>query len=178
MKQVYFKIADNRLIAKDIYKMTLVGDTGGISAGQFVNVALDGLYLRRPLSVCDVNGNELTLIYKTVGVGTAKMSGYGSGVVLDVLTGLGNGYDLTVPHKNPLLIGGGVGVPPLYLAAKELIKRGKTVTAILGFNTENEAFYLKEFALLGVKTLITTVDGTMGIKGFVTNALKLVDTYD
>ncbi len=178
MKQVYFKIADNRLIAKDIYKMTLVGDTGGISAGQFVNVALDGLYLRRPLSVCDVNGNELTLIYKSVGVGTAKMSGYGSGVVLDVLTGLGNGYDLNVPHKNPLLIGGGVGVPPLYLAAKELIKRGKTVTAILGFNTEKEAFYLKEFASLGVKTLVTAIDGTIGIKGFVTDAMKLVDTYD
>ena len=178
MKQVYLKIADNRLIAKDIYKMTLVGDTGGISAGQFVNVALDGLYLRRPLSVCDVNGNELMLIYKTVGVGTATMSGYGSGVVLDVLTGLGNGYDLTVPYTNPLLIGGGVGVPPLYLAAKELVKRGKTVTAILGFNTESEAFYTKEFASLGVKTLIATVDGTMGIKGFVTDAMKLVDTYD
>ena len=178
MKQSIFEIKENVHLTQDVMKMTLIGDTSDITAsGQFVNIKLDGLYLRRPISVCDVNGDTLTLVYKVVGVGTQKMAEMSEGC-LDILTGLGNGYDLTVSGDNVLLIGGGVGVPPLFLLAKRLLKEGKKVTAILGFNTESEIFLKDDFEALGVKVYITTVDGSYGIKGFVTDAMESLDyTY-
>ena len=177
MKQVLLEIKENILLADNVYRMILAGDLSDITKpGQFVNVKLDGLYLRRPISVCDVVGNELTIIYKVVGKGTEQMSEMKSGK-LDVLVGLGNGYNLHAKSNSPLLIGGGVGVPPMYLLAKELIKQGKTVSVILGFNTKNEIFYKKEFENIGAKTMVTTVDGSFGIKGYVTDAMRNVD-YD
>ena len=158
--------------------MKLIGDTEGIVAGQFVNIKIDGLYLRRPISVCDSEEGELTLIYKVVGIGTEAMSGMREGESLDILTGLGNGYDLTASGECPLLVGGGVGTPPLYKLAKELTAMGKKVTVILGFNTKSEVFYEKEFEALGATVKICTVDGSYGIRGFVTDAMKDVDyTY-
>ena len=175
MKQSIFEIKSNVKIAENVYKMELFGDVSEIkNSGQFVNILIDGLYLRRPISVCDVNENVLTIIYKVVGKGTKILSELSSGK-LDILTGLGNGYNLDFDGENVLLIGGGVGVPPLYYLAKKLIKKGKKVTAILGFNTQNEVFLKEDFERLGVTVFITTVDGSQGIKGFVTDALKNVD---
>ena len=179
MKQSEFIITLNQPIAKDVYKMRLLGDTSHITkAGQFVNIKLDGFYLRRPISVCDIDRDALTIIYKVVGQGTDLMAKMNVRDTLDVLTGLGNGYDLSVAGDKPLLLGGGVGVPPLYYLAKKLVEEGKEVTAVLGFNTADEVFYEKEFSELGVKTIITTVDGSYGVKGFVTDAIKDMDyTY-
>lgn len=175
MKQVNLKIISNVKIAKDVYKMKLFGDVSAItSPGQFVNIKIDGLFLRRPISVCDCDNNTLTLIYKVVGRGTEVLSNMQEGE-LDVLTGLGNGYDLTLSGETPLLLGGGVGVPPLYVLAKQLIEMGKNVTVILGFNSKEDVFYEEEFKSLGANVLVTTVDGTYGIKGFVTDAVKNID---
>ena len=178
MKQSLFEIIENTALTESVYKMTLSGDVSAITApGQFVNIKLDGLYLRRPISVCDVGESTLTIIYKVVGKGTAQMSKIQSGT-LDVLTGLGNGYDMSVAGDKPVLLGGGVGVPPMYLLAKELIAQGKKVSVILGFNTKSEVFYENEFKALGADVVVTTVDGSYGIKGFVTDALKDMDyTY-
>jgi dihydroorotate dehydrogenase electron transfer subunit len=178
MKQSIFEIVSNTALTDSVYKMTLRGDTSAITApGQFVNIRLEGMFLRRPISVCDVAGDLLTIIYKVVGKGTEAMSKMVSGK-LDILTGLGNGYDLTVSGEKPVLLGGGVGVPPMYKLAKELIAQGKKVTVILGFNTKNEIFYEKEFKELGAEVFVTTVDGSCGIKGFVTDALMNIDyTY-
>ena len=174
MKQVFLKVIENEALNSQVMEMTLEGDVSEIRAGQFVNIKIDGLYLRRPISVCEVNGNELTIIYKIVGKGTEVMSRLKQGAVLDVLTGLGNGYDLTSAGDKPLLIGGGVGVPPMYELCKQLIKQGKFVTVILGFNTKQEVFYEKEFKALGATVMVTTVDGSYGLKGFVTDAMKSV----
>ncbi|MBE5793675.1 MAG: dihydroorotate dehydrogenase electron transfer subunit [Clostridiales bacterium] len=171
MKQAFFQVIENTALTEGVYRMKLTGDTEGICTGQFVNIKLDRLFLRRPISVCDVEGDTLTLIYKVVGKGTEQMSQM-TGGTLDVLTGLGNGYDLTTSGDHPLLIGGGVGVPPLYLAAKLLRAEGKQVSVILGFNTKDEIFYEQEFAALGCDVTVTTVDGSYGVKGFVTNAMK------
>ncbi|MBO5286010.1 MAG: dihydroorotate dehydrogenase electron transfer subunit [Clostridia bacterium] len=178
MKQGIFKILSNTPLNASVYKMVLSGDTSAITnPGQFVNIKIDGLFLRRPISVNDVDGDKLTIIYKVVGKGTEIMSTLTDGV-LDVLTGLGNGYDLSLAGDRPLLIGGGVGVPPLYMLAKKLIAKNKQVTVILGFNTKDEIFYEDEFKALGAKVFVTTVDGSYGIKGFVTDALKDTDcTY-
>ena len=177
MKQSYFDIISNTEIAKNVYKIILCGDTSDITAsGQFVNIKLDGLYLRRPISVCDYSLNTLTLIYKVVGKGTQKLSEMKEGK-LDILTGLGNGYNLSVSGDAPLLIGGGVGVPPLYNLAKKLIDSGKNVNVILGFNTEDEIFYAKEFSDLGANVTVCTVDGSVGVKGFVTDAIKSGYSY-
>ncbi|MBO5927292.1 MAG: hypothetical protein J6Q32_00345 [Clostridia bacterium] len=174
MKQSYFDIISNTEIAKNVYKIILCGDTSDITAsGQFVNIKLDGLYLRRPISVCDYSLNTLTLIYKVVGKGTQKLSEMKEGK-LDILTGLGNGYNLSVSGDAPLLIGGGVGVPPLYNLAKKLIDSGKNVNVILGFNTEDEIFYAKEFSDLGANVTVCTVDGSVGVKGFVFNIFLYV----
>ena len=157
--------------------MLLEGDTSDITApGQFVNIKLDGLYLRRPISVCDCEDGVLTIIYKVVGKGTEQMSKMREGT-LDVLTGLGNGYDTSLSGDKVLLIGGGVGVPPLYMLAKKLIDEGKSVSVILGFNTKSEVFLEKEFALLGADVTVTTVDGSYGVKGFVTNAMDVDYSY-
>ncbi len=175
MKQSIFEIIENRALVPQVYRMKLRGDTSAITApGQFVNIQLDGLFLRRPISVCDVQGDVLTIIYKVVGKGTEAMSRMESGK-LDILTGLGNGYDLTAAGEKPVLLGGGVGVPPMYLLAKRLVAEGKIPTVILGFNKQEEIFYEEEFKSLGCKVFVTTVDGSYGIKGFVTDALKEVE---
>ena len=172
MKQSIFEIIKNIPLTKSVYKMTLSGDCSEITRpGSFVNIKLDGLFLRRPISVNDVNGNELTIIYKVVGKGTEQMSKMQSGEKLDILTGLGNGYDLSKSGDKPLLIGGGVGVPPLYMLAKELLAQNKEVTVILGFNTKDELFYEDEFKAIGAKVIVTTVDGSYGQKGFVTGPM-------
>jgi len=179
MTQSIFKIKSNEPLTESVYKMTLSGDTSAITApGQFVNIALSGKFLRRPISVCDVAGGLLTIIYKVVGEGTEQMSEMQEGEALDILTGLGNGYDLSDAGEKPLLIGGGVGVPPMYLLAKRLIAEGKKVSVILGFNTKDEIFYEDEFKKLGADVLVTTVDGSYGIRGFVTDAFDKFDyTY-
>ena len=175
MKQGLFEIVENTPLTASVYRMCLKGDTSDITGpGQFVNIKLDGFYLRRPISVCDRVGDVLTILYKVVGKGTEKMKNMKEGM-LDVLTGLGNGYDLSEAGDKPLLIGGGVGVPPLYLLAKELIAQGKQVSVILGFNTKDEIFYEEEFKALGAAVTVTTVDGSYGIKGFVTDAMKGID---
>ena len=172
MKHGKFKIIENTPLTDCVYQMTLQGDTSAITApGQFVNIQLDGLFLRRPISVCDVNEDKLTIIYKVVGRGTEQLSQMTEGE-LDVLTGLGNGYDLTKAGDSPVLLGGGVGVPPMYLLCKRLLAMEKKVTVILGFNTKSEIFYEKEFRALGADVIVTTVDGSYGTQGFVTDALK------
>lgn len=178
MKQALLTVKENAPLTENVYKMTLCGDCSDItSAGQFVNIRIDGLFLRRPISVCDRDGDTLTIIYKVVGKGTDAMSKMPNGTVLDVLTGLGNGYDLSKSGNAPLLIGGGVGVPPMYLLAKELVKQGKSVSVILGFNTKSEVFYEREFKALGCDVTVTTADGSCGVKGFVTNAMDREYSY-
>ncbi len=171
MKQSFYQVTANVPLTESVYRMVLVGDTDGIRCGQFINILLDGQYLRRPISVCDVDDSSITILYKVVGHGTEKMAKMPLGTRLDVLTGLGNGYDTSLSGDQVLLIGGGVGVPPLYLLAKNLIAEGKSVTVILGFNTQNEIFYENEFSDLGAKTIVTTVDGSYGVKGFVSDAM-------
>ena len=175
MKQSFFEIVENTQLVSGVYRMRLQGDTSAITApGQFVNIKLEGMFLRRPISVCDVQGDVLTIIYKVVGKGTEAMSKM-TGGKLDVLTGLGNGYDLTVSGQQPVLLGGGVGVPPMFLLCKRLVAEGKKPTVILGFNKQEEVFYEEQFKALGCEVLVTTVDGSYGIKGFVTDALKDVE---
>ena len=176
MKQGFFTVKENTALTKNVCRMVLTGDTSDIKvSGQFVNILLDGLYLRRPISVCDRVDGALTVIYKVVGKGTEKMSRMQVGERLDVLTGLGNGYDLSVSGDQPLLLGGGVGVPPMYLLAKDLIVEGKKVSVILGFNTKDEVFYEEEFRALGADITVATADGSYGVKGFVTDAMKDID---
>ena len=176
MKQSFFTVKENVALTDSVMLMRLAGDTSDITRpGQFVNIKLDGLFLRRPISVCDCEDGLLTLIYKVVGKGTEAMSKMTGGEKLDVLTGLGNGYDVTVSGDAPLLIGGGVGVPPLYLLAKKLITEGKKVSVILGFNTKSEIFYENEFKALGAEVRVTTVDGSYGAKGFVTTVMPEID---
>lgn len=176
-KQNNYQILSNVALTNDVYKMVLGCDTRYITApGQFINIRLEGKFLRRPISVCDYDDKSITIIYKVVGEGTEQLSKLESGEVLDVLTGLGNGYDITKSTK-PLLIGGGVGVPPMYNLAKALLADGQKPTVVLGFNTKSEIFYEDEFKALGCNTLVTTVDGSYGIKGFVTDAMTDLD-YD
>ena len=179
MKDSCFTLIRSEMITKNTYEWVLEGDTSEITApGQFVNIKLDGFYLRRPISVADVDGNKLTIIYKAVGDGTEKMAVMPVGEKMLVLTGLGNGYDLTLSGDAPLLIGGGAGVPPMYLLARRLIEEGKRPSVILGFGSSDEVFYKERFEALGARVLVTTVDGSAGIKGFVTDAFSEVDyTY-
>ena len=178
MKQSIFEIKTNEALTSTVYKMTLSGDTSPITApGQFVNIKLDGNFLRRPISVCDCEDGLLTLIYKVVGRGTEQMSQMKAGETLDLLTGLGNGYDTSLTGDHPLLLGGGVGVPPLYMLAKQLRSEGKTVSVVLGFNTKDEIFYENEFKALGCDVTVTTADGSYGVRGFVTNAMDVDYTH-
>ena len=178
MKQSIFTILENKALTRDVYKMVLEGDTSAITAsGQFVNIQLAGKFLRRPISVCDWDNETLTIVYKVVGHGTEQMSEMKPGEKLDILTGLGNGYDLTLSGDKPLLIGGGVGVPPMYGAAKKLVELGIKPKVILGFNVKDEIFYEEEFKALGCDVTVTTVDGSYGVKGFVTNALPEEYSY-
>ena len=171
MKQSTYTVLENRQIAKATYLMRLSGDTGAfIKPGQFLNITLPGHYLRRPFSICDWQPGEATLIYKVLGQGSGEMTAFAPGVQLDVLSGLGNGFSLDKSGDRPLLIGGGVGVPPLYRLARELIARGKAVTVALGFGSGEEVFYREEFLALGATVLVATLDGTAGIKGLVTDA--------
>ena len=177
MKQSLFEITENIKLTDSIMRMRLKGDTSAITApGTFVNIKLDGLFLRRPISVNDYDENSLTIIYKVVGKGTEQLSKMQSGT-LDILTGLGNGYDTSLSGDKPLLIGGGVGVPPLYNLAKKLISEGKEVSVVLGFNTKSEIFYEEEFKSLGCNVGVTTVDGSYGTKGFVTALMNREYTY-
>ena len=178
MNTSIFEIITNKKIAKNTYEMVLSGDTSHITnAGQFVNIKLDGFFLRRPISVCNLEGDELTLIYKVVGEGTEAMANMDKGTKLDILTGLGNGYDLSVSGDAPLLIGGGAGVPPMFLLARRLVAEGKKPRAILGFGSADEVFYKEEFSKIGVPVTVTTVDGSEGVKGFVTGAMDGDYTY-
>ena len=177
MNNLIFEIISNRKIAKNTYECVLSGDITDIKCGQFVNITIDGQYLRRPISVCDAENGKLTLIYKVVGVGTEKMANMIPGTKLDLLTGLGNGYNVANAGDKPLLIGGGAGVPPMYKLCKELVGEGKKVSVILGFGSKDEVFYEDEFKALGAETYVTTVDGSYGIKGFVTDAMDIDYTY-
>ena len=179
MKDTYFTLVKNEKIASNTYLSVLEGDVTDITAsGQFVNIKLDGFYLRRPISVCNVEGDQLTIIYKAVGAGTEKMANTEVGAKWLVLTGLGNGYDLSKSGEKPLLIGGGAGVPPMYYLARKLVAEGKKPTVILGFGKADEVFFKEEFEALGLTVLVTTADGSYGIKGFVTDAMAGLDyTY-
>lgn len=171
-------VIKNVEIAKDIFKMVLsCHDLGMQKAGQFINITVDGFYLRRPISVCDYENDSITIIYKKLGEGTKAMGKIASGTIIDCLIGLGNGFDIEKATKNTLLIGGGVGVPPLYLLAKSLINKGIIPKVLLGFNTLSDAILVKEFKALGCETYVTTIDGSMGHKGFVTELLDNLD-YD
>lgn len=179
MNQVMMKITDNKKIAEKTYFMSLEGDTSAITKpGQFINIKLDGFFLRRPISVCDCENGKLSIIYKVVGNGTKEMSELPVGAELDILSGLGNGYDTSKSGDCPVLIGGGVGVPPMYMLCKKLVSEGKKATVILGFNSEKEVFGVDEFKATGAEVYVTTADGSVGTKGFVTDVLKNLDyTY-
>ncbi len=178
MKQVKLDIVENTSLTESVYKMRLAGDVSAVtSSGQFINIKLDGLYLRRPISVCDCDGETVTIIYKVVGKGTEALSKMTNGT-LDVLVGLGNGYNTDLSGEHPLLLGGGVGIPPLYMLARCLIESGKRVSVVLGFNTKSEVFYEEEFKKLGADVTVATADGSYGVRGFVTDAISDIDyTY-
>ena len=178
MKQEILTITENSPVTESVWRMRLGAPRlEEQKPGGFVNIRLDGLYLRRPISVFDSEPGRLTILYKVVGRGTEQMKDLEPGVQLDVLTGLGNGYDLSKAGDRPLLLGGGVGVPPLYLLAKKLRAEGKAVTAVLGFNTAAEVFAEEEFRALGCSVTVTTADGSYGVKGFVTDALPQEYSY-
>ncbi len=173
MTQGIYKILSNVKIARDVYEMILEGDTSAITApGQFLNIKIEGLYLRRPISICDWNETTITILYKVVGVGTEKMTEMTSGDTLDILVGLGNGFDMENAGETPLLVGGGVGTPPMYGLCKRLIAMGKKPTVILGYASAADVLYEEKFAQMGVEVRIATVDGTKGVKGFVTHAME------
>lgn len=179
MKQGIYTVLKNEQLTETVYRMVLEGDTTALTApGQFINLTVEGFYLRRPISVYDWDENTITIIYKVVGEGTEKMAKWEEGFKCDVLTGLGNGFEVSRSGDKPLLIGGGVGIPPLYGLCKRLILEGKKPTVILGFNKADEIFCKKEFEEIGAQTIVTTVDGSFGVKGFVTDAMKELEyTY-
>ena len=178
MKQVNLTVTENQRLADGIYRLNLMGDTSAVTApGQFVNLKLAGYFLRRPISVCDWAEGELTLIYKVLGHGTEEMTHMAPGTVLDVLTGLGNGFDMSPSGEHPLVVGGGVGIPPLYGLAKRLVAQGKSVTAVLGFNRASELFLMENFRALGAEVVIATADGSAGIRGLVTDGMAAVPDY-
>ena len=177
-KRGIYEILSNEKIAKDVYKMILNGDTSDIKyPGQFINIKIDDLYLRRPISVCDYDDNCITIIFKVVGHGTEKMAEMKVGKKLDILTGLGNGFFTDRSGDNPLLVGGGVGTPPMYRLCKDLINEGKKPVVVLGFNSKEDVFFEEEFKKLGAEVYVSTVDGTYGTKGFVTDIIKTLDGY-
>ena len=178
MKQVNLTVVENTRLAEGIYRLRLAGDTSAITApGQFVNLKLSGYFLRRPISVCDWTEGEVTLIYKVLGHGTADMTRMIPGTELDVLTGLGNGFDPDRSGLRPLLVGGGVGIPPLYGLARRLTAQGKQVTAVLGFNRASELFLADELRALGAEVVIATADGSVGLRGLVTDGMAAVSDY-
>ena len=175
MKQGIFEIIENKPLRADVMRLRLRGDCSAVQrAGQFVNIKIEGQFLRRPLSVCDVEGDVLTVCYQIKGHGTEKLAAMESGK-LDLLTGLGNGFDKSLAGDKPLLIGGGMGFTPMYILAKELIAMGIKPTVILGFNTASELIYVDEFKALGADVIVATADGSVGVKGFVTDAMAELD---
>ena len=178
MKQVLLTIRENAPVAREVYRMALAGDCSAVTVpGQFINLALQGKFLRRPISVCDCGGDAVTILYKVVGQGTAQMAAMGKGETLDVLTGLGNGFDCCAAQGKTLLIGGGIGAAPLYWLARALKARGVETTAVLGFNTAADIYYEREFAALCDRVVLATADGSRGVHGFVTDAMAHLD-YD
>ena len=172
-KKGIYTILSNEPLTPAVYRMVLEGDTQYITrSGQFINIELTGKYLRRPISVADYDERTVTIIYKVVGSGTEQMRGMVAGEKLDILTGLGNGFSTDNDAKRPLLVGGGVGVPPMYNLCKRLLSEGKRPTVIIGFNTKAELFYEEEFKALGVDVVVATADGSAGVKGFVTDAIR------
>ncbi|MBQ2959097.1 MAG: dihydroorotate dehydrogenase electron transfer subunit [Alistipes sp.] len=172
-KKGIYTILSNEPLTPAVYRMVLEGDTQYITrSGQFINIELTGKYLRRPISVADYDDKTVTIIYKVVGSGTEQMRGMAQGEKLDILTGLGNGFSTDNDAKRPLLVGGGVGVPPMYNLCKRLLSEGKRPTVIIGFNTKAELFYEEEFKALGVDVVVATADGSAGVKGFVTDAIR------
>lgn len=177
MRQGIYTVAHNRPLTADVRELRLLGDTAAITApGQFINIKLEGFFLRRPISICDWDGESLIVVYKIVGKGTELLGHMAEGQELDVLCGLGNGFDVSKCGGRTLAVGGGAGVPPMYGLAKALLKAGKTPVALLGFNTKTEVFYEEEFRALGVETVVAAVDGSYGRKGFVTEAFP--EKYD
>ena len=177
-KRDKYKIKSNQQIAKNVYEMVLEGDTTYIvRPGQFINIELDGCYLRRPISVCDYDDKTITIIYKVVGNGTEKMATFEEGKILDILTGLGNGFEVKRGGEKPLLIGGGVGTPPMYNLCKKLVEQGKNPVVVLGFGNVDDVFYEEKFKEMGVEIHISTVDGSYGVKGFVTDIVKDLKDY-
>ena len=176
MKQGIFEIIENSPLRADVMRLRLRGDCSAIErAGQFVNIKIEGQFLRRPLSVCDVQGDVLTVCYQIKGQGTEKLAAMNCGASLDLLTGLGNGFDKSLAGDSPLLIGGGMGFTPMYILCKELVAMGKKPTVILGFNALSEVIYEDEFKALGADVIVSTVDGSYGVKGFVTDAMRPLD---
>ncbi len=176
MTQGIYKILSNVKIARDVFEMVLEGDTSAVTApGQFINIKIEGLYLRRPISICDWNEKTITILYKTVGEGTYRLADMEAGKKLDILVGLGNGFDTAKGGENPLLVGGGVGTPPMYGLCKRLLAMGKKPTVVLGFASKDYVIYEEKFKELGVNVLVATADGTYGVKGFVTTAMEGVD---
>ncbi|MGI6004773.1 MAG: dihydroorotate dehydrogenase electron transfer subunit [Christensenellales bacterium] len=176
MKQGFYQIRENEKIARDIFRMVVEGDTSGITApGQFVNIKIDGLFLRRPLSVCDWDPERITLIYKVVGQGTKKLRQMEKGDALHMLTGLGNGYKLDAAMERPLIIGGGVGIPPLYALARALLQKGLIPSVVLGYNCAEDAFLIEDFRKLGANVHTACVDGSFGVSGFVTDVLDRIN---
>lgn len=177
-KKGLYEIKSNKKIAKDVYEMVLAGDTQYITKpGQFINIEIEGLYLRRPISICEYKEGLIKIIYKVIGEGTEYLSKLQEGKKLDILTGLGNGFEVENSKEKPLLIGGGVGTPPMYELCRQLINQGKKVTVVLGFNSKEDVFYEDEFKNLGADVYITTVDGSYGVKGFVTDVIKNLEDY-
>ena len=179
MIQSFYTVAKNDNIARDVYEMKLMGDTSAITApGQFVNIRIEGFYLRRPISVCDYDSESITIVYKVVGKGTEVMSKIGEGETLDLLVGLGNGFDTSKSGQTPLLIGGGMGVAPMYNLCKKLIAEGKEPIVVNGFNSDADVYYEDEFRATGAQVYIATADGSRGTKGFVTDVTANLDyTY-
>lgn len=172
-KQGIYKIVSNAPLTPAVYRMVLKGDTQYITrSGQFINIELEGKFLRRPISVADYDERTITIIYKVVGRGTEQMAKMTEGQTLDILTGLGNGFSTDNDAQRPLLVGGGVGVPPMYNLCKRLLAEGKHPTVVMGFNTASELFYYNEFRELGVEVYCSTADGSMGVKGFVTDVIR------
>ncbi|MCQ2087566.1 MAG: dihydroorotate dehydrogenase electron transfer subunit [Bacilli bacterium] len=178
MQKGLYKVLSNIPLTSNVFKMVIESEEPvNVSCGQFINIKLEGLYLRRPISICDFSSNTITIIYKVVGTGTEALSKVKEGEDLDCLIGLGTGYVTTYTENNALVLGGGVGIPPLYGLCKKLVEEGKKVRVVLGFNTKEEIFFEEEFKKLGVETVVTTVDGSYGVKGFVTDAMEFDYDY-
>ena len=172
-KIVNYIIKENIQLNHNIFKLVLLGDTTWCKRpGQFIEITVDNGYLKRPISICDFNEKELIIIYKTIGKGTKWLAQQAKGAIINTIVDLGNGFNIIPLGQNILLIGGGVGIPPLYLLAKTAISKGKNVTVILGFQSKEDSFYVKEFQDLNIPVYVSSNDGSIGTKGFVTTIME------